>query len=62
MASSKDEIQTLERLNNPNITISLISGANHYLSNEIEPTEQRESPYQMTSEALNEIINWTLDR
>ena len=60
--SSNDEIRTLERLNNPNITISLISGADHYLSNEKESTEEKKSPYQMTNEALNEIINWTLDR
>lgn len=62
IVSSEDEIQTLERLNNHNITISLISGANHYLSNEIELMEQRKPPYQMTSEALDEIIDWTLDR
>ena len=62
IVSSEDEIQTLDRLNNPNIAISLINGANHYLSSVKEPAEQRESPYQMTSEALNEIINWTLGR
>ena len=60
--SSKDEIQTLERLNNPNITISLISDVDHYLNDKMDSTEQSKSPYHMTSEALNEIINWTLDK
>lgn len=62
VVSSKDEIQTLESLNNPNVTVSSISGANHYLSDEMESTEQQKSPYRMTNEALNEIINWTLNQ
>ena len=60
--SSIDEIQILELLNNPNVTISLISGADHYLSYAMGSAEQSKSPYHMTSEALKEIVNWTLDK
>ena len=60
--SSKDEIQTLERLKNPKISISLIRDVDHYLRDKREAREQRKSPYHMTGEALQEIVNWTLAR
>lgn len=62
IVSSKDEIQTLESLNNPNITISLIDNADHYLNDKIGSGELSKSPYYMTDKALKEIINWTLDK
>ena len=62
LVSSKDEIRILERLNNPNITISLIDGADHYLTDKTGPTELSKSPYYMIDKALKEIINWTLNK
>jgi alpha-beta hydrolase superfamily lysophospholipase len=62
IVSSKDEIQTLRRLNNSNITISLIDKADHYLNDKIGAQKLIKSPYQMTDEALKGIINWTLDK
>jgi len=62
VVNSKDEIQVLERLNNPYITISLIRDADHYLNDKMDSTEQSKSPYHMTSEALKKIISWTLDK
>lgn len=60
--SSKDEMQTLEKLNNPNVTISLINGADHYLRDKTGATTESQSFYHMKNEALKEIINWTLDK
>ncbi len=62
IVSSENEIKTLKKLNNPNISIALINEVNHYLSIEKENVKQYQSPYRMTSEASDQIINWTLNQ
>ena len=62
LVNSEDEIKTLESINNPNITISLITGADHYLNDIVDSSKESKSPYRMTTNALNEIITWTLEK
>lgn len=61
IVNGKDEIRILKKLNNPNITISLINNADHYLNDKGELRKKGISPYNMTSTALRDIINWTLE-
>jgi hypothetical protein len=62
IVSSVDEIATLKRLNNPNITISLIEDVNHWLNDVIGPTKMNNSLYNMNTEALKTIVTWTLEK
>ena len=62
LVSYRDEISVLERMNNQNITISLISDGDHYLNDTNQPIEQSKTYYHMADEALYEIINWTLEQ
>jgi len=62
IVSSDNEIATLERLNNPNVTIKLIDEVNHWLNDEIGPTRMSKSLYDMTGEAKDYIISWTLEK
>ncbi len=60
--SSKNEIQILEKLNNPNITISLIDGLDHWLTDISASTSSKKSKYHINDQALRTIIDWTLAR
>ena len=55
--SCKNEIMTLEKLNNPNIETKIIKNVDHYLSDELAT-----SIYFMNETAINEIINWILEK
>lgn len=62
LVSSENEIRTLERMNNPNITVSLVPAVDHYLNDEKLPGKEYSSPYRMSKKALKKIIDWTLDQ
>ena len=58
--SSTQAIQTLERLNNPNIRIALIEGGDHNLRDKDGPSEPKNPLYNITQEACEVMINWIL--
>lgn len=62
IVSSSNEIQVLEKLNNPLVTISLIPDVNHWLNDQIGPTKMSRSLYDMNKKAMKKIIEWILER
>jgi len=57
--SCNNEVEILKGLKNPNISISIIDKASHYLNDKSNP-KSKISPYYITENALNTIIDWTV--
>jgi len=62
IVSSHNEIETLEKLNSPIITVVLIDDVNHWLNDMVNPTKMSKKLYYMTDSALEKIITWTLEK
>lgn len=63
--SPKNNVDLLNNFKNPNIETKIFEGLNHYLTiGDIDPLKKSTTPilYDISNEALEEIIKWTLKK